>query len=77
MINPWEDLFNTWIKALGNNGEEMKKYEVTLVTHATTTIFVDATNEDDAIDMAYDYLDPKDIELGEWEVENVDIGYDD
>jgi hypothetical protein len=52
----------------------MKKYEVTLVTHAKTVVFVDANDEDEAIDMAFDYLDEKDIELGEWEVENVERG---
>ena len=52
----------------------MKKYEVTLVTHAKTVVFVDANDSDEAIDIAYDYLDESDIELGEWEVENVERG---
>jgi hypothetical protein len=72
MINPWQPLFDAWLNQLSGEKHEMKKYEVTLVTHAKTVVFVDANDEDEAIDMAFDYLDEKDIELGEWEVENVE-----
>lgn len=74
MINPWQQLFDVWLNQLSGQEKEMKKYEVTLVTHAKVTVFVDACDDDEAIDLAYDYLDEKDIELGEWEVENVELG---
>lgn len=74
MINPWQPLFDAWLNQLSGEKKEMKKYEVTLVTYAKTVVFVDASDRDEAIDMAYDYLDETDIELGEWEVENVELG---
>jgi|LakMenEpi03Aug12_release.lakeMendotaPanAssembly.Ray.scaffolds.fasta_scaffold3809011_2 hypothetical protein len=74
MINPWQPLFDAWLNQLSGEKHEMKKYEVTLVTHAKTTVFVDANDEDEAVDMAFDYLNENDIELGEWEVENVERG---
>lgn len=76
MINPWQDLFNTWLDALGTEKNEMKKYVVTLTTTAKASVLVDANNEDEAIDMAYDYLDENDIELGEWETADVSREYD-
>lgn len=74
MINPWTLYFDTFITELTKQKEkQMKPYEVTLVTHAKITVFVDAENDDDAIDLAYEYINEKDIELGEWEVENLEI----
>ena len=74
MINPWTLYFDTFITELTKQKEkQMKPYEVTLVTHATITVFVDAENDDDAIDMAISMIDHKDVELGEWDVENVEI----
>lgn len=54
----------------------MKKYEVTLVTHAKTVVFVDACDEDEAIDAAFDMIDTGEVEIGEWEVENVEREYE-
>ena len=76
MINPWQDLFNTWLDALGTEKNEMKKYVVKLQTTATVSVLVDASNEDEAIDVAYDYLDEEDVELGEWETVEVSREYD-
>jgi hypothetical protein len=76
MNNPWQGLFNNWLDALGTEKNEMKKYEVKLETTATVSVFVDATNEDEAIEIAYDLLDEKDAVMGEWEVLEVDPDYD-
>ena len=76
MINPWQDLFNTWLDSLGTEKNEMKKFEVKLQTTATTSVFVDASDEDEAIEIAYDMLDEGDIQLGEWEVTDVERDYD-
>jgi hypothetical protein len=76
MINPWQDLFNTWLDSLGTEKNEMKKYEVKLQTMATTSVFVDASDADEAIEIAYDMLDEGDIQLGEWEVTDVERDYD-
>lgn len=76
MINPWQDLFNAWIDNLGTEKKEMKQYEVKLETKATISVFVDASDEDEAIEIAYDYLDEKDAELGEWEVTDVQRDYE-
>ena len=72
MINPWQDLFNAWVdNYLKPKEEEMKEYEVTLTTKATYKVLVDAYSEDDAIDQAYDMIDPKEVEFDEWETEDV------
>jgi hypothetical protein len=74
MINPWTLYFDTFITELTKpKAKQMKPYEVTLVTHAKITVFVDAESSDDAIDMAYEYINMKDVEHGDWEVENVEI----
>jgi hypothetical protein len=76
--NPWQDLFNTWVDTyLKPKEEEMKPYEVTLTTTAKITVFVDAYNEDDAIEEAYSMIDPKEIEFEEWEVDSVSEEYPD
>lgn len=76
MINPWQELFNNWLDALGTEKNEMKKYEVKLETKATVSVFVDASDEDEAIEIALDYLDEKDAQFDEWEVVDVDRDYD-
>ena len=78
MNNPWQDLFNTWVDTyLKPKEEEMKPYEITLTTTAKITVFVDAYNEDDAIEEAYSMIDPKEIEFEEWEVDSVSEEYPD
>ena len=79
MINPWQDLFNAWVDTYlkPQEEEEMKAYEVTLTTTAKITVFVDAYNEDEAIDEAISMIDPKEIDLGEWDVESVSEDYPD
>lgn len=75
MINPWVAMFDTFISELHKSTEKkVKPYEVTLTTRATVTVFVDAGDRDEAIDIAIDMLDTGDVEFGEWEVEDVEIG---
>lgn len=75
MINPWVAMFDTFISELHKSTEKkVKPYEVTLTTRAKVTVFVDANNEDDAIDMAFDMLNTDDAEFGEWELEEVAVG---
>lgn len=76
MNNPWQDLFNNWLDALGTEKNEMRKYEVKLETTATVSVFVDATNADEAIDIAYDLIDEKDAVMGEWDVLEVAPDHD-
>lgn len=76
MINPWQDLFNAWIDTLGTKGSEMKKYEVKFATTATVSVLVDANDEDEAIDIALDYIDENEAEMGEWDVMEVSREYD-
>ena len=67
MINPWVAMFDTFISELHKSTEEkVKPYEVTLTTRAKVTVFVDANNEDDAIDMAIDMLNTDDADFGKW-----------
>ena len=79
MNNPWQDLFNAWVDTYlkPQEEEEMKPYEVTLTTTAKITVFVDAYNEDDAIEEAYSMIDPKEIEFEKWEVDSVSEEYPD
>jgi ribosomal protein L20A (L18A) len=79
MINPWQDLFNAWVDTYlkPQEEEEMKPYEVKLTTTATFTVQVDAYNEDDAIEEAYAMIDRKEVEFGEWEVDDVSVEYPD
>lgn len=76
MINPWQQLFSNWLDTLGTEKNEMKKYEVKLTTTATISVFVDAMNEDEAVDIALDNIDEKDAVMGEWDVLEVDRDYD-
>lgn len=41
----------------------MKRYEVKMTTTATVVVVVDASDADEACDMAIDYLDEDDIEV--------------
>ena len=76
MINPWQLYFDAFIKELSGGTNQMKKYEVKLETTATISVFVDAQDEDEAVEIAYDYLDEKDAEFGEWDVVEVDRDYE-
>lgn len=50
----------------------MKRYEIKMTTRATVTVTVDASDADEACDMAVDYLDDNDIELdSEWDIVDV------
>jgi hypothetical protein len=50
----------------------MRRYEITLNTTASIVVVVDASDADEACDMAVDYIDNKDIELGdEWDIVDV------
>jgi hypothetical protein len=40
------------------------------------TVIVTAPSEDEAIDSVMDVIDYKDNDYGDWEVESVDIDYD-
>lgn len=75
MNNPWQDLFNAWVDTYlkPQEEEEMKSYEVTLTTTAKFTAFVDAYNEDDAIEEAMSMIEAKEVEFGEWEVDDVSV----
>lgn len=73
MINPWTIYFDTFIRELTSQQEKsMKRYEVKFETKATVVVEVDAQNPDDAIEFAWDYLDEKDAEFGDWECVDVD-----
>lgn len=51
----------------------IKPYAVTLTTTAKVVVFVDAEDSDEAIEMAYDYLDATQATFeDEWEVEDVE-----
>ncbi len=41
----------------------MRRYEVKMTTTATVVVVVDASDADEACDMAIDYLDEDDIEV--------------
>lgn len=50
----------------------MKRYEITLKTTATVVVTVDASDADEACDMAIDYLDEDDIQVAtDWETTDV------
>ena len=78
MNNPWTDLFNHWIETyvapLGE--DEMKPYEVRFTTRATVSVFVDAYNEDEAIELAIDNINLNNVNYDDWEVDEVDYDYD-
>lgn len=74
MNNPWQDLFNTWLESITPKQEKkMKRYGITFTAPAKIYIEVDASDSDEAVDMAWDYLDEAEAEFGDWEVQDVDM----
>jgi hypothetical protein len=50
----------------------MRRYEITMTTTAKVVVTVDASDADEACDVAVDYLDIKDIEVDdEWDIVDV------
>lgn len=50
----------------------MRRYEVKICTNATTVVVVDASDADEACDMAIDYIDEDDIEVAtDWDTVDV------
>ena len=50
----------------------MRRYEITLNAVATVVVIVDASDADEACDMAVDYIDNKDIEVAtDWDIVDV------
>lgn len=50
----------------------MRRYEIKMKTTATVVVVVDASDADEACDMAVDYLDDDDIEVDtEWDIVDV------
>jgi hypothetical protein len=50
----------------------MRRYEITMTTRAKVVVTVDASDADEACDMAADYIDDNDIELDdEWDIVDV------
>jgi len=50
----------------------MKPYEIKFQTTATISVFVDASDEDEALEYAWDLLDEADATFGDWEC--VEVG---
>jgi hypothetical protein len=55
---------------------KQKFYVITVSTMVRNTVIVTAPNEDEAMECVMDVIDYKDNEYGDWEVESVDIDYD-
>lgn len=55
---------------------KQKYYVITVSTMVRNTVIVPAQNEDEAIECVMDVIDYKDNDYGDWEVESVDIDYD-
>ena len=54
----------------------MRRYEITLTTTATKVVVVDASDADEACDMAYDYLNSEEATFdSDWDI--VDISESD
>ena len=50
----------------------MRRYEVKICTNATTVVVVDASDADEACDMAIDYINDDDITFdGDWDIVDV------
>jgi len=50
----------------------MRRYEVKMTTTATVVVVVDASDADEACDMAIDYIDDDDITFDhEWDIVDV------
>jgi hypothetical protein len=53
-------------------GFRMRRYEVKICTNATTVVVVDASDEDEACDMAIDFINDDDITFdGDWDIVDV------
>lgn len=51
----------------------MRRYEITLTTTAKVVVVVDASDSDEACDMAVDLINQKDIEMDDcWDIDSVD-----
>jgi hypothetical protein len=55
---------------------KQKYYVITVSTVVRNTVIVTAPDEDEAISCVMDVIDYEDNDYGEWEVESVDIDYD-
>jgi hypothetical protein len=53
----------------------MKNYEVTLVATVRKTIGVQAPDREAAMDRAVDSIDSNDLDLGDWEILNIEIDH--
>jgi hypothetical protein len=51
----------------------MKPYEVKFQTTAEVVVFVDASNEDHALELAWDLLDETHATYGDWECVEVGV----
>jgi hypothetical protein len=50
----------------------MRRYEVKICTNATTVVVVDASDSDEACDMAIDFINDDDITFdGDWDIVDV------
>jgi hypothetical protein len=73
-MNPWEDMFNAWLTALSPTQEKkMKRYGITFTAPAKIYIEIDAPSSDEAVDIAWDFLDETRATFDDWEVEDVDM----
>jgi hypothetical protein len=51
----------------------MRRYEITLTTTAKVVVTVDASDADEACDMAIDYVDSDEVLFeNEWDIESVE-----
>ena len=53
----------------------MKNYEVTLVATVRKTIGIQAPDLDAAMDRAVDSIDTTDLDVGDWEILNIEIDH--
>jgi hypothetical protein len=73
-MNAWEDMFNAWLNALSPTQEKkMKRYGITFTAPAKIYVEVDASDSDEAVEMAWDYIYTEDATFEDWEVEDVDM----
>jgi hypothetical protein len=73
-MNPWEDMFNAWLTALSPTQEKkMKRYGITFTAPAKIYVEVDASDSDEAVEMAWDYIYTEDATFEDWEVQDVDM----
>lgn len=55
---------------------KQKYYVITVSTVVRNTVIVPASSENEAMECVMDVIDYKDNDYGDWEVESVDIDYD-